>query len=81
MHGTVLVTCLDAAKAIQSIALSRTVVAIAHRLSTLQNFDRIVVIQHGRLVDDGSPQEFARRPGIYRDVLQRQERRLAAAHD
>ncbi|MEM5345411.1 hypothetical protein V4C56_38025 [Paraburkholderia azotifigens] len=47
----------------------------------MQNFDRIVVIQHGRLVDDGSPQEFARRPGIYRDVLQRQERRLAAAHD
>lgn len=56
----------------------RTVVAIAHRLSTLQNFDRIVVIQHGRLVDDGAPAELARRPGIYRDVLLRQERRMAA---
>jgi ATP-binding cassette subfamily B protein len=55
----------------------RTVVAIAHRLSTLQSFDRIVVIQHGRLVDDGAPNELSKRAGIYRDVLLRQERRAA----
>jgi ATP-binding cassette subfamily B protein len=65
--------------ALESLMKGRTVVAIAHRLSTFQRFDRIVVIQQGRLVDDGTPQELARRPGIYRDVLLRQERRLAAA--
>ncbi|WP_141710972.1 ABC transporter ATP-binding protein, partial [Paraburkholderia nodosa] len=61
--------------ALDKLMKGRTVVAIAHRLSTLQNFDRIVVIQHGRLVDDGTPQELTRRPGIYRDVLLRHERR------
>jgi len=66
--------------ALEKLMKGRTVVAIAHRLSTLQNFDRIVVIQHGRLVDDGAPQELARRPGIYRDVLLRHERRTAAVH-
>jgi ATP-binding cassette subfamily B protein len=66
--------------ALEKLMEGRTVVAIAHRLSTLQNFDQIVVIQHGRLVDDGAPQELARRLGIYRDVLLRHERRMAAVH-
>ncbi|WP_225031730.1 ABC transporter ATP-binding protein [Paraburkholderia sp. XV] len=65
--------------ALDRLMRGRTVVAIAHRLSTLQSFDRIVVIQHGRLVDDGAPLELAGRPGIYRDVLLRQERRTAGA--
>jgi ATP-binding cassette subfamily B protein len=64
--------------ALVRLMTGRTVVAIAHRLSTLRNFDRIVVIQHGRLVDDGAPGELSKRPGIYRDVLLRQERRAAA---
>jgi ATP-binding cassette subfamily B protein len=66
--------------ALDKLMKGRTVIAIAHRLSTLHNFDRIVVIQHGRLVDEGAPQELARRPGIYRDVLLRHERRAAAVH-
>ncbi|MBP0595404.1 ABC transporter ATP-binding protein [Paraburkholderia sp. LEh10] len=64
--------------ALEKLMKGRTVVAIAHRLSTLESFDRIVIIQQGRVVDDGSPQELARRPGIYRDVLLRQDRRMAA---
>ncbi|MCP3712511.1 ABC transporter ATP-binding protein/permease [Paraburkholderia sp. CNPSo 3274] len=63
--------------ALDKLMKGRTVVAIAHRLSTLQNFDRIVVIQRGRLVDDGAPRDLARRAGIYRDVLLRRERRDA----
>jgi ATP-binding cassette subfamily B protein len=50
----------------------RTVVAIAHRLSTLRNFDRIVVMDQGAVIDDGSPTELASRPGPFRDLLQRQ---------
>jgi ABC-type dipeptide/oligopeptide/nickel transport system ATPase component len=50
----------------------RTVIAIAHRLSTLRNFDRIVVMHHGRVVDDGPPDVLANRPGPYRDLLMRQ---------
>ncbi|ACC73857.1 ABC transporter ATP-binding protein [Paraburkholderia phymatum] len=67
-------------QALDRLMKGRTVVAIAHRLSTLQNFDRIVVIQHGRLVDDGAPDVLADRPGIYRDVLLRRERRIASVH-
>jgi ATP-binding cassette subfamily B protein len=51
------------------------VVAIAHRLSTLQTFDRILVINRGRVTQDGSPAELAKQPGIYRDTLMRQRKR------
>ena len=33
----------------------RTVIAIAHRLSTLRSFDRIVVLKAGRVLQDGAP--------------------------
>ena len=59
--------------ALDDLMKGRTVVAIAHRLSTLRRFDRIIVMDHGRIVDDGSPTELSRRPGPYRDLLDRQQ--------
>lgn len=47
----------------------RTVVAIAHRLSTLRNFDRIIVLASGRVAEDGSPDELIQRRGIYYKLL------------
>jgi ATP-binding cassette subfamily B protein len=41
-------------------------------LSTLQTFDRIVVMQGGKIIQDGSPAELERRQGPYRDLLRRQ---------
>ncbi|MGE0416248.1 MAG: ABC transporter ATP-binding protein, partial [Acetobacteraceae bacterium] len=58
--------------ALDELMAGRTVIAIAHRLSTLQSFDRIIVMDHGRIVDDGSPAELAGRPGPYRDLLRKQ---------
>lgn len=58
--------------ALGKLMAGRTVIAIAHRLSTLQRFDRIVVMDHGQIVDDGSPTALASRPGPYRDLLQKQ---------
>jgi ATP-binding cassette subfamily B protein len=41
----------------------RTVIAIAHRLSTLDSFDRIVVLDRGRIVEDGSPPRLLQKKG------------------
>jgi ATP-binding cassette subfamily B protein len=43
----------------------RTVIAVAHRLSTLEGFDRIVVLERGRIVDDGTPAELLRTQGSF----------------
>jgi ATP-binding cassette, subfamily B, bacterial len=58
--------------ALDRLMSGRTVIAIAHRLSTLQRFDRIIVMDKGRIVDDGSPAALAARPGVYRDLLRKQ---------
>ncbi len=50
----------------------RTVIAIAHRLSTVRAFDRIIVLNAGRVVQDGAPEQLMRRDGLYRDLLRRQ---------
>ncbi len=58
--------------ALDRLMQGRTVIAIAHRLSTLSNFDRIIVMNHGRIVDDGPPEVLALRPGPYRELLRQQ---------
>ncbi len=57
----------------------RTVIAIAHRLSTVRNFDRIVVLQAGRVMQDGAPDLLVRREGPYRQLVQREMDGLAQA--
>jgi ATP-binding cassette subfamily B protein len=59
--------------ALDRLMEGRTVIAIAHRLSTLRNFDRIVVMDAGRVVQDGSPAMLASRPGRYRELLRKQQ--------
>jgi len=54
----------------------RTVIAIAHRLSTLDAFDRIVVMDRGRIVEDGPPRRLLQaKGGIYSRMYGRQLRR------
>lgn len=55
--------------ALDRLMVGRTVIAVAHRLSTLKDFDRIVVMQHGRILQDGSPAQLERVEGPYRDLL------------
>ena len=65
--------------ALDRLMTGRTVIAIAHRLSTLRSFDRIIVMDRGRIVDDGSPNELAGRAGPYRDLLRKQHMATAEA--
>jgi ATP-binding cassette subfamily B protein len=59
--------------ALDRLMQGRTVIAIAHRLATLKSFDRIIVMDHGRIVDDGPPAVLASRPGPYRELLRKQQ--------
>ena len=58
--------------ALERLMVGRTVIAIAHRLSTLTHFDRIIVMDDGRIVDAGAPSVLAARPGPYRELLRKQ---------
>ncbi len=55
----------------------RTVIAIAHRLSTIRSFDRIVVLQLGKVVQEGPPDLLMRRDGPYRRLVEREMDGLA----
>jgi ATP-binding cassette subfamily B protein len=59
-------------EALERLMVGRTVVAVAHRLSTLRDFDRIVVMENGRVLQDGAPSVLERTEGAYRDLLSRQ---------
>jgi ATP-binding cassette subfamily B protein len=63
-------------EALSRLMRGRTVIAIAHRLSTLRDFDRIVVLDRGRVAQDGPPDALLRRPGPYRDLVGREAARL-----
>jgi len=63
-------------QALDRLMCGRTVIAIAHRLSTLRNFDRILVLQAGRVAQDGPPDGLMSRDGLYRELVRREVTRL-----
>jgi len=63
-------------EALDRLMRGRTVIAIAHRLSTLRNFERIVVLMAGKVVQDGPPEKLMRGDGIYRELVKREVLRL-----
>jgi ATP-binding cassette subfamily B protein len=53
-------------EALSRLMRGRTVIAIAHRLATLRNFDRVVVLQGGRIFEDGPPDILVQGRGPFR---------------
>ena len=47
-------------------------VIIAHRMRTIENADKIVVIQNGQIVENGTPKELLKTNGVYAKMLQTQ---------
>lgn len=59
-------------KAIEQFIVGRTTIVIAHRLSTVQRADRILVINEGRVAEEGTHEELIARGGLYRRLYDTQ---------
>jgi ATP-binding cassette, subfamily B, bacterial len=64
---------IEIQRALEVLMRGRTVLAIAHRLSTVAKYDRVVVLQQGRIVEDGPPAELRRRHGPFDRMCRLQE--------
>jgi ATP-binding cassette, subfamily B, bacterial len=64
---------LEIQRALGAVMQGRTVLAIAHRLSTVAKFDRLVVLCEGRIVEQGTPAELRRRRGLFDRMCHAQE--------
>ena len=67
----------DLMKAIQALTEEKTVIMIAHRLKTVEHADQILVIDHGKIVQQGAHENLMKEEGIYRNFIS--ERREAAS--
>jgi len=59
-------------KAMKVLLKDRTSIIIAHRLSTVRDADRILVIDNGRIVEEGSHEELMKKGGLYRHLYEMQ---------
>ncbi len=59
-------------KALQELMRGKTVIAIAHRLSTLRQMDRIIVMEHGTITEEGTHEELVAKKGIYSELWNHQ---------
>jgi ATP-binding cassette subfamily B protein len=64
-------------EALGRLMRGRTVIAIAHRLATLRNFDRVVVLKAGKIIEDGPPDRLMQGQGPYRELVTQELSRLA----
>lgn len=64
---------MEVQKAIDSLIKGRTVIAIAHRLKTIKDADRIIVLDNGRIKEDGTHDELVRKEGLYAHLWNIQE--------
>jgi ATP-binding cassette, subfamily B, bacterial MsbA len=59
-------------KALDEVGEGRTVITIAHRLSTIFDSDKIIVMDSGRIVEEGTHQELLEKGGMYNNLIQMQ---------
>lgn len=60
-------------QALNTVLKGRTAVVIAHRLATIKGADQVVVLEQGRLVQQGTHESLSRETGLYRQLVERQE--------
>src|SRR5690606_38230813 len=57
---------------LEGLMEGKTVIAIAHRLSTVAALDRVIVLDRGRIVEEGTHEDLIRRNGLYAQLWKRQ---------
>ncbi|UUZ97185.1 ABC transporter ATP-binding protein/permease [Paenibacillus sp. P25] len=67
--------------ALKTLLAGRTSFIIAHRLSTIRHADHILVLDHGRIMEQGDHEDLMRRRGIYYGLIQAQYRRCSKRVD
>ncbi|WP_072394204.1 ABC transporter ATP-binding protein [Hyphomicrobium sp. CS1GBMeth3] len=64
-------------EALENLMAGRTVLAIAHRLSTLRSFRRVIVVDQGSVIEDGPPEALLRSGGAYKAMVDLELSRLS----
>jgi len=59
-------------EALERLMVGRTVIVIAHRLSTVKNADSVAVVNEGKIVEQGTHNELIAKNGIYKQLVKRQ---------
>ena len=59
-------------QALDQLLVGRTSIVIAHRLSTIQNADKIVVLDHGKIVEEGTHHDLLEQQGLYARLVEMQ---------
>ena len=57
---------------LENLMRDKLVIIIAHRFSTIQNVNKVIVVDEGKITDIGTPQTLAQKPGVYSDLLRYQ---------
>ncbi len=68
-------------RAMREAMAGRTVIAIAHRLSTIAHLDRLIVLEGGEVIEDGSHAELLQRRGLYARLWERQSKGFLTDED
>jgi len=61
-------------RAIETLTRNKTIIMIAHRLKTVRNADQILVLDNGRIVQNGKHDTLINQPGIYADFINIREK-------
>ena len=56
--------------AIEALTHDKTIIMIAHRLKTVRHADQILVLDHGKIVQQGTHEQLAQEEGLYKEFLQ-----------
>ena len=65
-------TDLEIQKTLRSIAKKKTIILVAHRLSTIREADKLIVFKNGEIVETGTHEQLYKNDGYYKELIKSQ---------